>query len=250
MIAPPSVRAGERSNVAGKPISNRLLLAAPNDEFRVIRPHLQFLDFPHHLSLHQPHRIGKFAYFPNRGLISLVVELKDGKSVEAGLVGHEGVSGMPAVLGLRRSPLREVVQVEGDGFRVQVGTLREILRSMPVFQEILSLYAAGLAMQVAQTAACNRLHKVEERLARWLLIAQDGVESGIVPITHDFLATMLGTDRPSVTVAAGLLQRKGFVECTRGQVRILNRKKLESFACECYAVVRQYTTPGLPPRTP
>jgi len=97
-------------------------------------------------------------------------------------------------------------------------------------------------MQVAQTAACNRLHKIEERLARWLLIAQDRVDSGNVPITHDFLATMLGTDRPSVSLAAAILQRKKIIEYARGSVKILNRKELEQFACECYAIIRQYNS--------
>jgi CRP-like cAMP-binding protein len=234
------VQPGERTNPAGKPVRNKLLLAIPDQEFRKIRSRLQFIELPHHLTLHQPHQIVRFAHFPNAGLISLVVELKDGRSVEAGLLGNEGASGMPAVLGLGRSPLREIVQIAGDAFRVRVNTLRELLPSTPLLQATLNRYAAGLAMQVAQTAACNRLHKIEERLSRWLLIAQDRLDSGIVPITHDFLATMLGTDRPSVTVAAGMLQREGIIEYTRGFVRILNRKKLESFACECYALIKQY----------
>jgi CRP-like cAMP-binding protein len=234
------VQPGERTNPAGKPVRNKLLLAIPDQEFRKIRSRLQFIELPHHLTLHQPHQSVRFAHFPNAGLISLVVELKDGRTVEAGLLGNEGASGMPAVLGLSRSPLREIVQIEGDAFRVRVNTLRELLPSTPVLQATLNRYAAGLAMQVAQTAACNRLHKIEERLSRWLLIAQDRLDSGIVPITHDFLATMLGTDRPSVTVAAGMLQREGLIEYTRGFVRILNRKKLESFACECYALIKQY----------
>jgi CRP-like cAMP-binding protein len=234
------VQPGERTNPAGKPVRNKLLLAIPDEEFRKIRSRLQFVDLPHHLILHQPHQTVRFAHFPNAGLISLVVELKDGRTVEAGLLGNEGASGMPAVLGLSRSPLREIVQIEGDAFRVRVNALRELLPSTPVLQATLNRYAAGLAMQVAQTAACNRLHKIEERLSRWLLIAQDRVDSGIVPITHDFLATMLGTDRPSVTVAAGVLQREGIIEYTRGSVRILNRKKLEWFACECYALIKQY----------
>ena len=234
------VQPGERTNPAGKPVRNKLLLAIPDGEFRRIRPRLQFVDLPHHFILHQPHQAVRFAHFPNAGLISLVVELKDGRTVEAGLLGNEGASGMPAVLGLTRSPLREIVQIEGDAFRIRVNALRELLPSTPVLQATLNRYAAGLAMQVAQTAACNRLHKIEERLSRWLLIAQDRVDSGIVPITHDFLATMLGTDRPSVTVAAGMLQREAIIEYTRGSVRILNRKKLESFACECYALIKQY----------
>jgi CRP-like cAMP-binding protein len=234
------VQPGERTSPAGKPVRNKLLLAIPDEEFRKIRSRLQFVDLPHHFILHQPHQTVRFAHFPNAGLISLVVELKDGRTVEAGLLGNEGASGMPAVLGLSRSPLREIVQIEGDAFRMRVNALMELLPSTPVLQATLNRYAAGLAMQVAQTAACNRLHKIEERLSRWLLIAQDRVDSGIVPITHDFLATMLGTDRPSVTVAAGVLQREGIIEYTRGSVRILNRKKLESFACECYALIKQY----------
>jgi CRP-like cAMP-binding protein len=236
------VQPGERTNPAGKPVRNKLLLAIPDQEFRKIRSRLQFIELPHHLTLHQPHQSVRFAHFPNAGLISLVVELKDGRTAEAGLLGNEGASGMPAVLGLSRSPLREIVQIEGDAFRVRVNALRELLPSTPVFQATLNRYAAGLAMQVAQTAACNRLHKIEERLSRWLLIAQDRLDSGIVPITHDFLATMLGTDRPSVTVAAGMLQREGIIEYTRGFVRILNRKKLEWFACECYALIKQYNS--------
>lgn len=234
------VRPGERTGPEGKPVRNRSLLKLPDQEFQIIRPHLEYVELPHHLSLHQPHRPLRYVHFPNAGLISLVVELKDGKSVEAGLLGKEGAAGIPGVLGLDRSALREIVQVVGSGFRIRVDTLRGILPVTPNLQAILSRYAASLAMQVAQTAACNRLHKIEERLARWLLIAQDRIDSGVIPITHDFLATMLGTDRPSVTVAAGLLQTKEILEYRRGSVKIVNRKKLEQFACECYEIVRQY----------
>ncbi len=233
---------GERTSPGGKPVRNKLLLALGDEEFHSLRPHLEFVNLPHHMSLHQPHRTVKFAHFPNEGLISLVVELKDGKSVEAGLLGKDGAAGMPAAMGLSRSPLREVVQITGNGFRVKISAMREVLRSSPQIHVILGRYAAGLAMQVAQTAACNRLHKIEERLARWLLIAQDRLESGTVNITHDFLATMLGTDRPSVTLAAGVLQEEEMIVYMRGSVKILNRKKLEQFACECYAVISQYNS--------
>src|ERR1700691_5964180 len=138
----PVVQPGERTNPDGKPVHNRLLLALGDEEFQSLRPYLEFVNLPHHMSLHQPHRAVKFAHFPNEGLISLVVELRDGKSVEAGLVGNDGASGMPAVLGLSRSPLREVVQISGNGFRVRVSTLREILPSTPQFQMIMSRHAA------------------------------------------------------------------------------------------------------------
>ena len=124
-----SAHPGERTNPRGRAVRNKPLLAVPDEEFHAIRPYLQFVDFPHHLSLHEPHRRVRFAHFPNEGLISLVVELKDGKTVEAGLVGNEGATGIPAILGLRRSPLQEIVQIAGNGFRVRVDALKELLPS-------------------------------------------------------------------------------------------------------------------------
>ena len=166
--------------------------------------------------------------------------MKDGKTAEAGIVGNEGFLGTLAAVGLSRSPLQAVVQITGDGFRVEIGALQNTFSSAPHLQLMLCRYAAIQGMQIAQTAACNRLHDIEQRLARWLLMAQDRVDSGALPITHDFLATMLGTDRSSVSLAAGVLQRKGHIEYTRGAVKIVNRKKLESFACECYGITQQY----------
>ena len=145
-----------------------------------------------------------------------------------------------AAVGLSRSPLQAVVQITGDGFRVEVGALQEALESTPHLQLMLSRYAAIRGMQVSQTAACNRLHDIEQRLARWLLMTQDRVNSASLLITHDFLATMLGTDRPSVSLAAGVLQKKKVIEYTRGAVKIVNRKKLEDSACECYGITQQY----------
>jgi CRP-like cAMP-binding protein len=123
-----------------------------------------------------------------------------------------------------------------------VDKLQEILPSCPRFLRTVERYAVILGLQVAQTAGCNRLHDVEQRLARWLLMAQDRVSSPTLPITHDFLATMLGTDRPSVSLAAGILQRKQIIEYSRGSVKILNRGELEKSACECYAVIQQYAS--------
>jgi CRP-like cAMP-binding protein len=144
------------------------------------------------------------------------------------------------LFGLSKSPLQAVVQITGDGFRVDVGALQNALESAPQLQMMLSRYAAIRSIQIAQTAACNRLHDIGQRLARWLLMTQDRVDSGSLPITHDFLATMLGTDRSSVSLAAGVLQKKKVIEYTRGAVKIVNRKKLEDSACECYGIVQQY----------
>jgi len=234
------VRDGERTSPQGKPVSNRILLALPDTEFRSIRPHLQYLSLPHHRSLYEPNRRIDFLYFPNSGLISLVIVMEDGKTVEVAVLGREGFAGVPAVFGLTRSPVREVVQIAGDGFKIKAHAFRLGLRSSPMLQATLGRYSVVLAMQISQTAACNRLHDTEQRLARWLLMAQDRVDDGVVPITHDFLATMLGTDRPSVSVAAASLQRKEVIDYTRGTVRILNRKKLEATACECYQIIQQF----------
>jgi CRP-like cAMP-binding protein len=234
------VQSGERTNAAGKPVSNIILLSTSDNDYSSLRPHLEYVNLPNHLVLHEAGGKLEFTYFPNRGLISLVVVMKDGKTAEAGIVGKEGFTGTPAAVGLRRSPLRAVVQITGDGFRVEVGPLQNTLESAPHLQMMLNRYAAVRGMQVAQTAACNRLHDIEQRLARWLLMTQDRVDSGSLPITHDFLATMLGTDRPTISLAAGALQRKELIEYTRGAVKIVNRKKLEDSACECYRVIQQY----------
>ena len=236
-----AVQTGERTNPKGKPVKNRILLALPDSEFRCIRPALEFMDMPNHRSLYEPNRKIEFIYFPNRGLVSLVILMNDAKTVEVAVLGNEGLAGVPAIFGLDRSPVREVVQISGDGFRVKASAFRRVLHSSPALLALAGRYSAVLGMQISQTAACNRLHDIERRLARWLLLAQDRVDSGIVAITHDFLATMLGTDRPSVSVAAANLQRKGIIDYTRGAVKILNRKDLEDSACECYQAIQKFT---------
>jgi CRP-like cAMP-binding protein len=234
------VQSGERTNAAGKPVGNRILLSISDSDYSALRPHLEYVNLTSHLVLHEAGGKLEFAYFPNRGLISLVVVMKDGRTVEAGVVGNEGFTGAPAAVGLSKDPLRAVVQIAGDGFRVRVGALQSTLGSTSHLQLLLNRYAAIRGIQIAQTAACNRLHNIEQRLARWLLMTQDRVDSGSLRITHDFLATMLGTDRPTVSLTAGVLQKKGLIEYTRGAVKIMNRKKLEDSACECYGVIRQY----------
>ena len=235
-----TVQSGERTNAAGKPVGNQILLSISDSEFSSLRPHLEHVRLPNHLVLHEAGGRLEFAYFLNRGLISLVVVMKDGRTAEAGIVGNEGFTGTQAIVGLRKGPLRGVIQITGDGFRIKVGALQDVLESTPHFRTMLNRYAAIRGMQIAQTAACNRLHEIKQRLARWLLMTQDRVDAGALPITHDFLATMLGTDRPSVSLAAGVLQKERLIEYTRGAVKIVNRKKLEDSACECYGVIRQY----------
>jgi CRP-like cAMP-binding protein len=234
------VQSGERTNTEGKPVSNIILLSISDSDYTSLRPHLEYVSLPNHLVLHEGGGKLEFAYFPNRGLISLVVVMKDGRTAEAGIVGNEGFTGTPAAVCLSTSPLQAVVQITGDGFRVEVEVLQNTLESAPHLQSLLSRYAVVQGMQVAQTAACNRLHDIRQRLSRWLLMTQDRVDSESLPITHDFLATMLGTDRPSVSLAAGILQMELLIEYSRGSVKIVNRNKLQDSACECYGITQQY----------
>jgi CRP-like cAMP-binding protein len=230
-----------RTSWEGTPIRNRALLLMPEAEFQTVRPLLSFQPFLHHATLHETGEELEFVHFPNQGLVSIVVATRSGKTVEVAIVGHEGFVGMAAVVGLRRSPDRAVVQVAGNGFRIRADALRTALSTSLRLQAILSRYAAIQGMQAAQLAACNRLHGVEQRLARWLLIMRDRTEQVSLQITHDSLATMLGTDRPSVSLAAGDLQRKGAIEYRRGVVAIVNHEILEGAACECYVVIQELT---------
>src|SRR6202047_1393687 len=175
------VRAGDRTNAEGKAVSNKVLLAMPANEYELLRPYLKYVDLPHHLSLHESTQKIEFVYFPNRGMVSQVVVTKDGRTVEVGVVGNEGYVGAGLAAGLSRSSVREIIQNAGDGFQIMGNALERILRSAPQLQVILSRHTGLQGMQVAQTAACNRLHDIQQRLSRWLLMTQDRVDSAVLP---------------------------------------------------------------------
>src|SRR5229473_3898080 len=168
---------GHRTNVEGKQVTNKVLLATPDNEYELMRADLAYVDLPDHLSLHEPTQSIEFVYFPNRGMVSQVVVTKDGRTVEVGVVGNEGYVGAGLAAGLSRSSVREVIQIAGDGFRMMGNALERILRSAPQLQMILSRHTGLQGMQIAQTAACNRLHDIQQRLSRWLLMTQDRVNS-------------------------------------------------------------------------
>lgn len=234
------LHAGERTAPEGKPVCNAILLSLPDAEFDAIRPHLEFVSLPQRTILHEANQKLEAAFFLNSGMVSLVFTAKTGESVEVGVVGNEGFTPIPIAAGFRRTPHRAIMQIGGEGFEARADALESVLPFTPGLQLLMHRYAAVHGMQVAQTAGCNRLHDLQQRLSRWLLLTQDRVGSGLLRITHDFLATMLGTDRPSVSLAAGELQRKRIIEYVHGSVRILNRKKLETSACECYSIIRQF----------
>ena len=229
-----------RTDTTGNPLHNKILLAIPDEEFQALRPHLEYSPLTYHQSLHESTEGIQHAWFLNRGMASLVVTTHDGRSVEVGVVGKEGWVGSPLSVGLRRSPYRAITQIPGDGVRVRAEVLIDILNSARQLRQLLNRYSQLQGMQVAQLAACNRLHEIEQRLARWMLMCQDRTDSDMLPMTHEFFAQMLGAGRPSVTLAAGVLQRAGIIRYSRGKVNILNRQALENAACECYHVIQQF----------
>ena len=188
------------------------------------------------------HEVGdtlKSAYFCNSGLVSILSVFPDGKSVEVGLIGKEGFVGIPLIAGFRRAATRAVVQIEATAFRIDAENLTETLRKFPRLERQMQQFSQILAMEVTLVAACNGLHEVEERLARWLLMCADRVGNGSLLLTQELLAQMLGTRRASVTVAAGMLQKAGLIAYTRGNVSIVNRPELEQAACECYRLMQR-----------
>jgi CRP-like cAMP-binding protein len=225
----------------GNHIHNLLLIGLPPQERELIRPKLELVRLKIHQVLHETGDTLKSAYFCNTGLISILSVFPDGKSVEVGLVGKEGFVGVPLVAGFRTSATRAIAQIEATAFRVDAETLLALLRQCTHLERRLQQFSQIMAMQVTQVAACNRLHEVNERLARWLLMSADRVSSNSLPLTQEFLGQMLGTRRSSVTVAAGMLQKAGLITHSRGGVEIVDRPRLEEAACECYDIMRRKT---------
>jgi CRP-like cAMP-binding protein len=231
--------ASSRRDGDGNHVHNEILLALPRVESEVVLPKLEFVRLKLHQVIHEAGETLKSLYFCNSGMFSVLNVMPDGKSVEVGLIGKEGVSGTPLVAGFRTSHTRAVIQAEATAFRMDADALRAALPKCPMLERQLNRYAQLLAVQVTQIAACNRLHEVNERLARWLLMTQDRVGSEHLPLTQEFLAQMLGTRRSSVTVSAGMLQKAGLIAYTRGNVTIHDRRKLEEAACDCYGLLQR-----------
>jgi CRP-like cAMP-binding protein len=180
----------------------------------------------------------EFAYFPNRAMISLVSIMEDGATTEIGIIGNEGMVGLPIILGSPCSLSRAIVQVPGDSLRIGAQVLQDEFRESEEFKNLLLLYTQAFLTQVSQTAACNRQHNIEERLARWLLSVHDCVLEDELPLTQEFVANMLGVRRSGVTIAANALQKAGIIQYRRGKITILNHQALEATSCECYKLVQ------------
>jgi CRP-like cAMP-binding protein len=234
-----------RTDETGNPVQNQILNSIPEPEYKQLRSLLEFVPLPAYYVLHEAGEEIEFVHFLNDGLVSLVVQTSDGRSVEIAVIGREGVVGAPLALDLpRRRPYQAMLQIPGSCVRIEFDILEDALKTMPALRRELNRHLLVRGLQIAQIAACNRLHEIDQRLARWLLMCRDRVDSDLLPVTHELLAQMLGTGRPSVSLAAGILQKTGIIETSRGAVRILDRTGLESAACECYRVIEQFSRPA------
>lgn len=219
--------------------ANRILNALTGSEYERLSAYLEPINLSLGEVLCHPDQPITHVYFPNRGTVSLVSTFEDGGSVEVGMVGNEGMFGVCVFLGSVSTPLQAIVQLPGDGLRMRADVLKREFKKGGQLQDLLLRYTQAFIVQIAQTAACNRAHPVDGRLARWLLMCQDRSQSKDLKLTHDFIATMLGTRRAGITEAAGQLQDKGLINYQRGHISILDRKQLEAVSCECYPIVKK-----------
>lgn len=218
---------------------NRLLAALPSESFNRLTPHLETFYLQYSVVLAEVGDRLEYVYFPNTGMVSLLSHTEDGGTLEVGITGPEGVTGLSVFLGVDESQYRLIVQGKGDAFKMKAETFKAECNREPALQKNILLYTQALMTQVTQAAICNRFHDVEARLCRWLLQSEDSMRSSELHLTQDFLATMLGVHRPAVTLAAGILQSAGLIQYNRGRIAILDRDRLESSSCECYEVVKK-----------
>jgi CRP-like cAMP-binding protein len=215
---------------------NRVLSSLPKAEINRLARHLSLVTLEQGYPLLDGR--ASHAYFLEHGIASVVVTVQNGDTVEVGVIGVDGVVGLPALLGTETTPGRTFIQIAGSAYRIKAETLKEEFERSGELRTHLLRYLQGFFVQAAQTAACNRLHSIEERLSRWLLTCHDRMQSDQLRLTHDFLGQMLGAPRTTVTMAARLLSKAGLIAYSRGHVTILERTGLENTACECYRIVR------------
>ena len=228
-------------NKSRPPIRNHLLAALPREEYERLLPRLESVPLPFMGVLHEGGEPIKHVYFPDDGLISLLVVMDDETVREIGVVGNEGMLGTAVALGMKTTATRALVQLPGSAMRMKAGALRDELERGGSLPKVLGRFSHALFTQVAQSAACVSSHEVNERLSRWLLMTHDHAPGDEFEMKHEFLATMLGATRSVVTRAAGPLQKEGVIRYVRGRVTVLDRGRLEAMACECYGVMKAYS---------
>jgi CRP-like cAMP-binding protein len=218
---------------------NRLLASLPTEVYQRLHAHLEPLELEYKFTLYEANQPIHFVYFLDTGVASLVSTMKNGQAAEVGTIGNEGVVGLPIVFGDATTLTSVYMQVRGFGLKIKATSFREAIRESEPLRRSMLHYAHAFFNQVAQTAACNLFHPLEQRCCRWLLSTRDRMRSNQFPLTQEFLAMMLGVQRTGVTLAAANLQRAGLIEYTRGNIKILDSTRLEQHSCECYDVTKR-----------
>jgi CRP-like cAMP-binding protein len=226
---------------ASQQSSNQILDALPSEERARLLPHLQLVELTLGMSLYESGDAQRHIFFPTDSIVSLLYVLADGASAEIAVVGNEGVIGVSLFMGGETTPSRAIVQSAGFAYRLAGARLKEEFNRHGQMLHMLLRYTQALITQMAQTAVCNRHHSVDQQLCRWLLLSLDRLSGNHLDMTQELIANMLGVRREGVTTAAGKLQRLGVIRYSRGRITVIDRPKLESLSCECYAVVKKAT---------
>jgi len=216
---------------------NRLLAALPPAEYEQLQPYLEPVALEFKQILYQVREPIEYVYFPNKGVISMLNFTEEGQPVEVGTVGNEGMVGLPVFWGAQEIPGQAFSQIPGEALRISAEAFQRQVRPEGTLYRLLQRYTQALFNMVAQNATCNRLHTVEERCCRWLLMTRDRVDTDDFPLTQEFLAHMLGVRRASVSIVAATIQKTGFIRYSRGKMIIVDRAGLEEISCECYRVI-------------
>jgi CRP-like cAMP-binding protein len=237
-MAPP--RARQPQSPQDNPAQNRLLARFPGAVYRQIAPELEPVALDLGETVYEAGDRVKHLYFPNRNtMFSLLSTSQDANAVEVAVTGWEGFVGFAPLMGATSSPHQVISQIPGVALRIKAEVLRKVFESSQEVRTLLLRYVQAVLSQISQTALCNRIHSVEERLGRWVLVSRDRTEDHQLPLTHEFLARMLGVNRSTVSLTAATLQRAGLIRYSRGKFTVLNREGLQDVACDCYSIVRE-----------
>jgi CRP-like cAMP-binding protein len=223
-------------STSSQSLRNRLLGLLSEEDLALLRPHLQHVTFDYKLALCEADKPIAYVYFPTSGVVSMVNTMANGSAAEVGTIGNEGLVGLPIILGDDSGPTNVYVQVPGAGLRLRSELVKDALERSSTLRRVMLRYADAMFNQVAQMAACNHFHSIEQRCCRWLLMTRDRMPSGDFLLTHEFLGMMLGVRRTTVTEVMGSLQRDGLLRYRRGHVTILDHDALRRRACECYEI--------------
>ena len=227
------------------PNGNRLLGALPPAEFRRLQPQLKEVKLTFGEMVYEPGETIRYVYFPNNSIVSLLSATEGHATLEVGMIGNEGMTGVSVFMGINQSLPRALVQGAGTALRMESAALRRESVRLEYFHHFLLRYVHSLMTQMSLGLACNRFHKLEDRLARWLLMTQDRIGSNEFRVTQEFMSNMLAVRRERVNKVAGNLQKRNLISYSRGQVKILNRPGLEKGACICYGAMKEESDAGL-----